>query len=406
MAEWVLYFGTECASSTVLAMVTREGKTLLLVWGLVATACVTGYEDGLGYRARQAVLRRDVEAFPALMEEAADALPAFPQDNPERTVLTHFLDLADDPRFLPMIEEWKAKGWVSDFATCAIHRARYRGLAGKNPAEAWAAAELCLERARQAAQDVERSWEVEACLDEAPFLTGSSTVALRPFLERAADPTEPITFRAGLLKGMTTQFLQDDDWRQMSQPNVPAAVNYAQAEVQLVGAAARMAALLGLLRGTTDVTLLAGATALGALELERASVAMDRSFLGAWLEGADADQEDLVWAWVRALKAKKEVRRLAPLGLWNRKREPGGDAYWYGCTRAVPERAHVVVEAALFRTPSRLGDRSQVLAECGKRGAELTRVFGPLPLEASLKATITASVALTESNAHVVLRRR
>lgn len=405
MAELVLYLGTECASWTGSAMVAPQGKTLLLALVLVHSACVTGYEDGLGYRARQAVLRRDVEAFPALMEEAADTVPAFPQDNPERTVLTHFLDLADDPRFLPLIEAWRAKGWVSELQTCSIHRARYRGLAQKNPVEAAQAAELCLERARQAALDAERSWEIEACLDEAPFLIGSSTVALGPYLERAADPTEPRAFRAGLLRGMTTQFLQDDDWRKMSQPLVPDAVNYAQAELQLIHAAQRLTAVLAALRGSTDVTLLAGATAQGALELERASVAMDRSFFGAWLEGADADQEDLAWAWVRAMKPKKEVRRLAPLGIWNRKREPGGDAYWYACARAEPERGHLSLQATIFRTPSPLGDRAAQRAECDKKAADLPRLFGPLPLEASLRATMTASVAAELGVEHVILKR-
>ena len=139
--------------------------------------------------------------------------------------------------------------------------------------------------------------------------------------------------------------------------------------------------------------------------MERASLAMDRSFIGAWLEGADADQEDLAWAWVRAMKAKKEVRRLAPLGIWNRKREPGGDAYWYACARAEPERGHLSLRAAIFRTPSALVDRAAQRAECEKKAADLPRLFGPLPLEASLRASMTASVAAELGFEHVILKR-
>ena len=51
-------------------------------------------------------------------------------------MLTHFLDLAGDPLFFPYIEDWMAKGWVSDTMTCAIHRARFRSTREKDPEDA------------------------------------------------------------------------------------------------------------------------------------------------------------------------------------------------------------------------------------------------------------------------------
>src|SRR5687768_3022809 len=103
----------------------------LLLFAATQMACVSSYTSALGYRARQAVLRGDVQAFDELMEEAADTLPRHPYDNPKRTVLTHFLDFGGSDLFFPMIEKWRAKDWISDNMTCAIHRARYRGVVDK-----------------------------------------------------------------------------------------------------------------------------------------------------------------------------------------------------------------------------------------------------------------------------------
>src|SRR5690348_4492377 len=108
----------------------------LVLLTIVTEACVARYTSKLGYRARQAVLQEDVAAFDGLMAEAAQTPPSSPMDNPTRTVLSHFLDLGAGDRYFAMIESWFAKGWVSDNMTCAIQQGRYRGVRGKDPAEA------------------------------------------------------------------------------------------------------------------------------------------------------------------------------------------------------------------------------------------------------------------------------
>ena len=123
------------------------GGLLLLLFG---SGCL-GYTSALGFRARQAVMRNDAAAFKDLMEEAADTLPAGPLDNPEKTVLTHFLDLAQDPLFFPMVEEWMAKGWIGDDMTCAVFRAHYKAEIDRHPEAAQKSAARASDRARRRA---------------------------------------------------------------------------------------------------------------------------------------------------------------------------------------------------------------------------------------------------------------
>lgn len=362
---------------------------------LFGPACVTGYEDGLGYRARQAVLRNDVDAFEALMAEASEEKPRSPLMQPQRTVLTHFLGLAGSPRFFPIIEEWRAKGWVSDNLTCAIHRARYRHTRSSDPGEAERAAQVCLERARAAAYSTDRAWEVEACLDEAPFLTETSTAALMPYLEVVTEVTEPRALRRALLEGMTKVYLQDVYIRSTNDPERPREGHRAQAEAQMNATAARFVGIVEAARAGGDVALLASGTTSGALELERALLTDRRSFLYDYaFAGGDPELRDLAFAWVRAMKARQKEPRLESLGLWDRTREPARDAFWYGClgdpeVHAVFGSARVAVQPVRAKAPV---TPAEVAARCGA-GVAVERVMGPFPMQATLRGSVTASVA-------------
>jgi hypothetical protein len=361
-------------------------------------ACVSSYTSALGYRARQAVLRGDVQAFDELMEEAADTLPRHPYDNPKRTVLTHFLDFGGSDLFFPMIEKWRAKDWISDNMTCAIHRARYRGVVDKDPDEALRAADVCLDRARIAAGDPDRRWEIDACLEEAPFLTYTSTTAIARYIAMTGDQAEPYLFRAGLLEGMTTMFLQDPGIRRANDPTVAKEKAYADSLEQLNTIEKRFDAILKEARRTSEQTLVAGATAVGALEIERVSIVHGRSYFGRILASGTPDDGDLVWGWVRAVKSRKRMGRLEPMGLYDRRREPEGDAYWYLCTSA-PERvsektAKLTAVSVMAREEAQ--DKEALRASsCDEKaaGMPLPNIHGPFPIEVTARAAVTASVA-------------
>jgi hypothetical protein len=185
------------------------------------------------------VLQNDVEAFPDLMEEAAETSPKGPRDNPKKTVLTHFLDLAADPRFFPYIEEWRKKGWVEDDMICSIHRAHHRATRDSDPKAAARSVNVCLNVARAAARETERSWQVKDCLEEAAFLAETSTQALVPFLRLVADPTEPLRFRAGLLDGMTRIPLSSPERRLANDSALTREQAFAAAEKDLRGVESR-----------------------------------------------------------------------------------------------------------------------------------------------------------------------
>lgn len=362
-----------------------------LVSASMLSGCATGYTSALGYRARQAVLHGDVEAFDGLMAEAADAKPAGTFDNPKRTVLTHFMDFGGDDRFFPKIDAWKQKGWVADEMTCAIHRARYRGVATREPAEAERAADVCLDEARRGAQSPDRRWAIEACLDEAPFLTTTATAPLARYLEMVADPTEPYLFREGLLRGMTTLYLQDPAMRRANDPKVDRTEANRAASKQLETLAGRFRAVVAAVDRVQDRALVAGATALGALELERASLALGRSFIAGYAASESPDASDLAWAWVRDVKHGARVARLDALGVYDRRREPVEDAYWYMCLGTKPPGSARVPATSVRRS----GPAREPMAACvdPKNGASLGRAVGPFPLEATARAVATSSAS-------------
>lgn len=345
----------------------------------VGSGCASGYRSALGYRARHAVLSNDVEAFPGLMAEAAGTTPRHAYDNPKRTVLSHFLDLGGSERFFPIIDAWRARGWVDDTMTCAIHRARWKGVFATNPEEADRVAGVCLDRARSSAVDPERSWEVSACLAEAPFLTQSSTAALAPFLDLAADPTEPLAFRAGILEGITHVYLQDPAYMVAQDGKLALDDARTRAVSAYDATERRFRAVVARVRSTTDTTLLAGGTAFGALELERVSLALGRSFFDAFLASGIADDEDIVWGWVRASKARPRQSRLDTLGLFDRRLEPAGDAYWFACLPVSTSSAAATM--VLRRTP-------EPACPAGRRA------LGPYPLQATARGAAKAMVAV------------
>ncbi len=356
------------------------------------SGCVTAYQDGLGYRARRAAERADLAAFEGLMSEAAQVKTRSPLLKPRRTVLTHFLALGGHPRFFATIEAWQAKGWVSDNLTCSVHRARFRHTAGTDPQSAAASAQVCLQRARAAAQAGGRSWEVEACLDEAPFLTQSSTVALLPYLLVVVDPTEPRALRRALLEGMTKVYLQDRHIRTANAPALPASGHRALAWAQWQAAAKRYTAIVDAVRHETDLALLAAGTDLGAVELERVALTESQSFLWAYaFAHRDPELRDLAYAWVRATKGRPKSPRHFSLGLWSPQVEPRGDAYWYGCVSR-PKVRTTYASASVSVTPVRTQARhnAQVRARCARLDATM---MGPFPMKATLRGSVTASVA-------------
>lgn len=379
-----------------------RSPTKVLLVGFVAlstlSGCVASYRDALGYRARRAAERGDIEAFEGLMAEASEERPRSPLLKPQRTVLTHFLELAGDPGFFPVIERWRAQGWVSDNLTCAIHRARYRHLREVDQVEAERAAEVCVARARAAAYAGSRSWELEACLDEAPFLTETSTLTLVPYLAAAADAGEPRALRRAVLEGMTKVFLQDVHIRSTNEPKLPLAGHRAAAEAQREAATARFTDIVETLRGGADPVLIAAGSDIGALELERVALTEHKSFLYQYaLSGRDPERVDLAFAWVRSMKARPELLRHTSLGLWNRNIEPAGDAYWYACL-APPQVDATFSRARVDVVPMRAkGPEDELAARTCRSLSPERSVIGPFPLQATLRGSVTASVAASRT---------
>jgi hypothetical protein len=384
---------------------------LACVLALTSASGCLSYTRALGYRSRQAVLRGDIDAFDELMEEAADSTPKGVFDNPKRTVLTHFLDFGGSDRFFPMIDKWKQKGWVNEFMTCAIHRARYRGVAEKDPVEADRAADVCLDEARKGAADPEKRWAIEACLDEAPFLTLDSTVALSRYIALASDVAEPFLFREGLIRGMTSTFLQDPGILRANDPTMPKDLAVRKAKAQLEEVTRRFESILGAVRPNTDATLVAGASAFGALEIERVNVGFQRSFVARYAESDLPEDSDLAWAWVRSIRARDRVKRLDPLGLYDPKREPPKDNYWYLCFERRPEGKQIILDAISVLMKESVNRESLREKECvdPKTNAMLPAIIGPYPLEVTARAAATSSVASAlgaDADVRVKLLRR
>lgn len=296
---------------------------------LVGTGCSGyGYQGAVGYRSRQAALQGDAAAFGPLMEEAAEAEPKSRLDNPKKTVLTHFLDLAADPGFLPTVRAWEARGWVDADMVCPVHRA-YFG-AHMAEAEAQASARLCVDRARAASLRGDDE-EVARCLLLAPFLVDTATTALVPYLATATDPAEPEPFRQAVLRGLTFR----DGFEEKARWGVTATTTPdAQRTATAAGArrwARRLEWLLDTLGPRVPPTELAMASARGALEVEQALEGLGEGFVSAYAEDPRPERRALAWGWARAMKAQAPVEGLAGLGVWDRGREPAGDAYWYVC---------------------------------------------------------------------------
>ncbi len=376
-----------------------SATSALVGLALLASGCVAHYEDALGYRARQAALRRDVPAFRELMAEAADTLPSHPYDNPKKTVLTHFLDLGGEAAFFDVIDEWREREWVSEYMICAIHRARYRGTRDSDPEEAARAADVCIDQARSAAYAGDRSWELEVCLEEAPFLVETSTQSLARYMRIAADATEPRTFRKGLVSGMTHLYVMDAYTRRANDPSLDAARALALTERAVQEVGARLRSILDVMRVAMDTTLLAAGSAFGASELERVSLSLGESFIGTFADSDIAEQQDLAWAWVRSMKVRERDRRLSRLSLWDRRREPKDDAYWYLCSEQAVDPVFSVAEvrAVSVRARERVEDPARFAPLC----EGYPSLAGPYPLEAVAKGTLTASVARTSSVARV-----
>lgn len=385
-----------CASSS------RIRLLIALLIVTLGSGCA-GYKGALGYRARQAVLRGDVAAFDRLMAEAADASSKGPLDNPTKTVLSHFLDLGGSDRFFPMIEDWTKRGWVSELMTCAVQRARYKGVAARDPAEAERAARVCIDRARTAAGDPDRRWEIEACFDEAPFLVLTSTRAIAPYVALAADPREPYLFREGLLDGLTKVYLQDPGTRRANDPSLSAEAARKASIAQLALVTGRFRSILDGVRAANELELIRGATAFGALELERASLPLRKSFLASFLRSGSQDDADLTWGWVRVMKGRERIRRLDALGLWNQKEEPPGDAYWYLCAERPRAGSRAIAIVAKASIPD--SDLEQVRQErCGELEAPgaPSKISGPYPLLATARAALTSSIASALGSASAV----
>lgn len=387
-------------------------RALWVLLALLSCSCGLGYSSALGFRARQAVLARDINAFPPLMNEAAETLPKGPLDNPKRTVLTHFLDFADDPKFFPIIEDWKSKGWVAEDMVCSIHRAHARLLWEKDRDEAWKSVEMCLSTAREAARSAEKSWQVSDCLEDATFLTQTATTALVPFVERVADPTEPLKFRVALLDGMTRIPVSSADKRQMNDHTLPREQAIAEAEAQLHGVETRFEWIISSSKTSLEPGLLASGSAIGAMEIEEASLGLGRSYVGRYAISENPDDNDLAWAWIRVMKTKKKNPSLSALGIWDRSKETKEDVYWYFCARPATGTASgpAVVDAISVRAKERAGDIDALrAAQCvDKKTSEVyPKIYGPFPLESVGRGAV--STLMKDENGKrtaVVLKRR
>jgi hypothetical protein len=363
------------------------------------------------------VLANDVEGFRDLMEEAADTTPKGPLDNPKKTVLTHFLDLAEDPRFFPYIDEWRAQGWVAEDMLCSIHRAHARENWETNREAAWRSVEMCMATAREASKNAEKSWQVADCLEEAHFLTQTSTLSLVPFVERVADPLEPLKFRVALLDGMTRIPVSGPDRRQMHDAKLSRAEAVAQAEAQLSSVEARYEWIVTAVKPMLEAGILASGTAVGAMEIEEASVALGRSYVGKYALSESPGDVDLAWAWIRTMKNKKKNNTLLSLGIWDRNKETKEDMYWYFCVRPAETKSAAasplgpmnLLDAISIRAKERAPDPEILRSKhcVGPKTGEYQKIWGPFPLESIGRSTIIGA-AKSESTARpaVVLKKR
>lgn len=359
-------------------------------------------------------MEQDIAAFGPLMDEAAETTPKGPLDNPKKTVLTHFLDFAGDPRFFPIIEEWKSKGWVGDDMVCSIHRAHARLNWEKDRAAAEQSVETCLAIAREASKNSEKSWQVADCLEEASFLTQTSTAALVPYVERVADPTEPVKFRVALLDGMTRIPVTGADRRQMNDRSLSREQALEEAARQLRGVEGRFEWIVSATKTFLEPNLLASGSAVGAMEIEEASLGLGRSYLGKYALSENPDDHDLAWAWVRTMKLKKKNTSLSALGIWDRSKETKDDMYWYFCAKPGESKGGAVpvlaVDAISVRAKERAPDLEALrTAQCldKKTNEVYPQIFGPFPLESVGRGAVSERMKGDgKTRTAVVLKRR
>jgi hypothetical protein len=364
-------------------------RAALLIFLALGTGCSgLGYQGALGYRARQAALQHDAAAFPDLMAEAAETEPKSRLDNPKKTVLTHFLDLADDPAFLATVRQWESQGWVEPDMICPVYRAHFAAHHQDAPEDAAASAQVCLARARSASARADPE-EVERCLLEAPFLIATATAALAPYLALATDPAEPEPFRQAVLRGLTLRegFAPRARWGVTA--TVSADVQRAQTEAAARGWARRLAWVLDTLEGEVDAPELALASARGAMEVEHVLEGLGESFVAAYAEDPRPARRDLAWGWVRAMKHAPPVEHLGGLGLWDPGREPPGEAFWYVCAAAPVARPGRLGPRLSAEGASMVAPAPLPAPECppGARG------WGPYPLEQVARAAAEAALS-------------
>ncbi len=377
----------------------------LLCLSLNAACITTGYEDALGYRSRRAAQAHDATAFSALMAEAAETEPKSRLDNPKKTVLTHFLDLAATPQFLQTIDGWHQQGWVDADMICPVYRAHFQAHFESAPQAAAHSAEVCLARALDAAQAPVRQWELDLCLLESPVLVKTATSSLQPYLKLALDTTQPKALRRTLLKALTfrERFGPRARWGQTSTQTPDARRLQARTEAQTWRR--RLTWVLARLADKVDASELAIASARGALEVEQVATSFGSSFIAEYAMNADAQRRAWAWAWVRVLKAVKPIKHLEGLGLWDRGREPAGDAYWYVChDEAEKKRTALGVRAIAQGLSVRSLQPEGSGPGLNKICANYAYIQGPYPLERSARVHATERLrARIGADAHVVL---
>lgn len=363
-----------------MAGVAVSGRACWLVTLALGACGHPAYHNAIGYRARQAALQQNVEAFDTLMKEASEKEPKPPLYDPKRTVLVHYFDLADRADFMARIERWRASGWVDEAMTCAIHRAQWAGAWKSKPAVAARSMEICLERARKAAANPSKAWEVEACLSEAPFLTRSSTITQRGLAERVTDAAEPLGFRRALLEAL-------------ADPGPLLTKTTTTARARIEDGARRLDRLLQVvLTSSTPLDLVSSATAKAALRLERGMVPFGTSYMATHSEPVGG----LAWGWVRTMKANKKMKELEALGLWDEVREGAGDKYWYACPVAVK-----FVDSPLGRLRI-LSLRTYRYSQPKVANDHCDDAVGPFPLEVTTLGA--ASMSSGENETRTVVR--
>lgn len=374
----------------------RAGMAVLLAWGLLGPVACASYTSALGYRARRAVMEKRFDAFPALMKEAAETEPSSALSDPPRTVLTHFLDFAGHPDFFRLIDQWTQAGWVPDDMICAIRRAHFASARDSDPKAAARSAEICLARAREASETAGRDWEVRACLEEAPFLVDTSTATLKRYLRRVADGTEPRPFRIALLDGMTRVYITGA--RRLAENE---GITEQEARARTVEVVEKQSERLRWIIDTAqpfiDAGLLAKGSARGVLEVENVAVPLGQSFVARYALSERSPDRDLAWGWISVMKRHKKISRILGLGLWNRRREPKRDTYWYACTRP-PVTAHSELfgsvrelQAVTVRSATPVADLDALRTPyCIHEGNALSDIYGPFPAEAVARGYIAS----------------